>query len=99
VTREKQLPPMKTIQAIVTRIIKEDPSIPEWDIWNIESVLLEKVPDQARLAADLKEIHVEQVSESRLDRTRTVLTLRTRGRSPLREGDTIHIKLLESRIC
>ena len=93
VTREKQLPPMKTIQAIVTRNIKEDPSIPEWDIWNIESVLLERVPDQARLDADPKEIHVEQISESRLDRTRTVLTLRTRGRSPLREGDTIHIKL------
>jgi hypothetical protein len=34
---------MKTIQAIVTRNIKEDPSIPEWDIWNIESVLLERV--------------------------------------------------------
>ena len=92
-TREKQLPPMKTIQARVTRNIKEDPSIPEWDIWNIESVLLERVPDQARLAADPKQIHVEHISESRLDRTRTVLTLRTRGRSPLREGDTIHIRL------
>jgi len=93
VTREKQLPPMKTIQAIVTRNIKEDPSIPEWDIWNIESVLLERVPEQARLAADPKEIHVEQISESRLDRARTVLTLRTRGRSPLRAGNTIHIRL------
>jgi hypothetical protein len=84
---------MKTMQAMVTRNIKEDPSIPEWDMWNIESVLLERVPDQARLAADPKQIQVEQISESRLDRTRTVLTLRTRGRSPLREGDTIHIKL------
>jgi len=84
---------MKTIQAIVTRKIKEDPSIPECDIWNIESVLLERVSDQARPTADPKEIHAEQISEPRLDRTRTVLTLRTRGRSPLREGDTIHIKL------
>jgi hypothetical protein len=84
---------MKTIQATVTRNLKEDPSIPECDIWNIESVLLERVPDQARLTADPKEIHVEQISESRLDRTRTVLTLRTRGRCPLRAGDTIHIKL------
>ena len=92
-TREKQLSPVKTIQAIVTRKIKEDPSIPECDIWNIESVLLERVSDQARLTADPKEIHAEQISEPRLDRTRTVLTLRTRGRSPLREGDTIHIKL------
>ena len=47
---------MKTIQATVTRNIKEDPSIPEWDIWYIESVLLERVPDQVRLAADPKEI-------------------------------------------
>jgi hypothetical protein len=62
---------MKTVQATVTRNIKEDPSIPEWDIWNIESVLLERVPDQARLAADPKEIHVEQISEARIDRTRT----------------------------
>lgn len=84
---------MKTIRARVTRNIKEDPSIPEWDIWNIESVLLERVPDQARLAADPKEIHVEEISESRLDRTRAVLTLRARGRSPLRAGDTIHITL------
>ena len=84
---------MKTIQATVTRNIKEDPSIPEWDIWNIESVLLERVPEQARLIADPKEIHVEQISESRLDRTRTVLTLRTQGRCPLREGDTIQINL------
>jgi hypothetical protein len=84
---------MKTIQAAVTLNIKEDPSIPEWDIWYIESGLLERVPDQVRLAADPKEIHVEQISESRLDRTRTVLTLRTRGRSPLRAGNTIHIRL------
>ena len=40
-----------------------------------------------RLAADPKEIHVEQISKSRLDRTRTVLTLRTRGRSPLIAGE------------
>ena len=31
-------------------------------------MLLERFPDQARLAADPKEIHVEQISESRLDR-------------------------------
>jgi hypothetical protein len=91
--RRETVSPMKTIQATVTRNLKEDPSIPECDIWNIESVLLERVPDQARLTADPKEIHVEQISESRLDRTRTVLTLRTRGRCPLRAGDTIHIKL------
>jgi hypothetical protein len=85
---------MKTIQARVTRNIKEDPSIPEWDIWNIESVLLEKLTDQeARLAVDPKEIQVEQISGSRLDRTRTILTFRTRGRSPLKEGDSIHIRL------
>ena len=84
---------MKTVQATVTRNLKEDPSIPECDIWNIESVLLERVPDQAQVAADSKQIHVEQISESRLDRTRTVVTLRTLGRSPLRAGNTIHIRL------
>jgi hypothetical protein len=85
---------MKTIQARITRNVKEDPSIPEWDIWNIECMLLEKLPDQeARLAADPKEIPIEQISGSRLDRSRTILTFRTQGRSLVREGDTIHIRL------
>jgi len=93
VAEKNGFPSMKTLQARITRNIKIDPR-PEWDTWNIEAVLLEKLPEQeAWLAADPKEIHVEQISSSRLDRSRTLLTFRTRGRSPLREGDTIHIRL------
>jgi hypothetical protein len=43
----------QTIQARVTRNIREDPSIPERDVWNTGSVLLEKLTEQeARLAVD-----------------------------------------------
>ena len=83
---------MKTIQARVTRNVKEDPSIQECDLWNVETVLLERLPDEeVRLIADPREIGVEQIPGSTLDLTRTVLTIRTRGRSPLREGDTIQV--------
>jgi hypothetical protein len=83
---------MKTIQARVTRNIKEDPSVEQGDIWNVETVLLEKITnEEVRLIADPKQIGVEQIPGSKLDTTRTVLTIRTRGRSPLKEGDTIQI--------
>ena len=83
---------MKTIQARVTRNIKEDPSIEDCDLWNVETVLLENLPDEdVRLIADPKAIGVEQIPGSKLDSTRTVLTIRTQGRSPLKEGDTIQI--------
>jgi hypothetical protein len=83
---------MKTIQARVTRNIKEDPSIPEWDIWNVETVLLEQLlEEEMQLIADPKEVQVERIPGSKLDHTRTILTIRTQGRSPLKEGDTIHV--------
>jgi hypothetical protein len=85
---------MKTIQARVTRNIKEDPSIEECDLWNVETVLLENPPDEAvRLIADPKEIGVEQMPGSKLDSTGTILTIRTQGRSPLKEGDTIQVEV------
>jgi hypothetical protein len=87
---------MKTIPARVTRNIKEDPSVQETTIWNVETVLLEKLPDQeVSLAADPKKIGVEQISGSKLDSTRTVFTIRTQGRSPLKEGDTIQVRISE----
>ena len=87
---------MKTIQARITRNIKEDPSIQETTIWNVEAVLLEKLPDQeVSLVADPKKIGVEQISGSKLDCTRTVFTIRTQGRSPLKEGDTIQVRISE----
>ena len=35
---------MKTIQARVTKNIKEDPSVEECDVWNIEATFLEAFP-------------------------------------------------------
>jgi hypothetical protein len=43
------------------------------------------------LIADPDEIQVEQIPGSKLDTTRTILTIRTNGRSPVRAGDTIHV--------
>jgi hypothetical protein len=83
---------MKTIQARVTRNVKEDPSIEECDIWNVETVLLEKLPnEEVSLTADPDEIQVEQIPGSKLDITCTMLTIRTKGRSPVKAGDTIHV--------
>jgi hypothetical protein len=83
---------MKTIQARVTRNLKEDPSIEECDVWNVETALLEKLPnEEVSLIADPDEIQVEQIPGSKLDTTRTILTIRTNGCSPLRAGDTIHV--------
>ena len=87
---------IKTIPARITRNVKEDPSIQETTIWNVETVLLEKLPDQeVSLVADPKEIGVEQIPGSKLDSTRTVFTIRTQGRSPLKEGDTIQVRISE----
>ena len=83
---------MKTIQARVTRNIKEDPGTQETNVWNVETALLEKLPDaEVSLVADPKEIRVEQIPGSKLDSARTIFTIRTRDRSPLKEGDTIKV--------
>jgi hypothetical protein len=83
---------MKTIPARVTRNVKEDPSIEECDVWNIETALLEKLPnEEVSLIANEDEVQVEQIPGSKLDSTRTILTIRTKGRSPIRAGDTIHV--------
>jgi hypothetical protein len=87
---------MKKVQARVTRNIKEDPSTQEPNVWNVESSLLDKLPDaEVSLVADPKEIGVEQISGSKLDSTRTIFTIRTRSRSPLKEGDTIKVGVRE----
>jgi hypothetical protein len=88
---------MKTIPARVTRNIKEDPSTQETDIWNVEIIFFEKLPDEeVSLVPDPKKIGVEQIPGSKLDSTRTVYTIRTRGRSPLKEGDTIQVGVREA---
>jgi hypothetical protein len=48
------------------------------------------------LVPDPKKIGVEQFPGSKLDSTRTVFTIRTRGRSPLKEGDTIQVGVREA---
>jgi hypothetical protein len=83
---------MKTIQARVTKNIKEDPSVEECDIWNIEATFLETLPDDAmRITTDPAEIGVNQLEVARTDSTRTAITLRTQRKSRLKPGEVIHL--------
>jgi len=88
---------MKTIQARVTKNIKEDPSIEECDIWNIEATFLDILPDDAmRITADPDEIGVKQLEEARADSTRTSVTIRTQSKSRLEPGEVIHLGCQQS---
>ena len=88
---------MKTIQARVTKNIKEDPSVEECDIWNIEATFLETLPDDAmRITTDPAEIGVKQLEEARADSTRTSVTIRTQAKSRLQPGAMIHLSYQES---
>jgi hypothetical protein len=83
---------MKTIQARVTKNIKEDPSIKECDIWNIQATFLGRLPDDAmRIIADAVEIGVNQLEAARIDSTRTAITIRTQRKSRLQPGEVIHV--------
>ena len=83
---------MKTIEARVTKNIKEDPSIEECDIWNIQATLLDRLPDDAHaIVVDSIEIAVEQLEAARTDGTRTAVTIRTHRKSPLQPGETVHL--------
>ena len=82
---------MKTIEARVIKNIKEDPSVEECDIWNIEATLLNPLPFNAvRITADPVEIGVDQLEGARTDSTRTAVTIRTRQKSRLQPGEMIH---------
>jgi hypothetical protein len=83
---------MKTIEARITKNIKEDPSIEECDIWNIQATFLDPLPsDATRITADPIEIGVKQLEEARTDRTRTAITIRTEQKSRLQPGEMIHL--------
>jgi hypothetical protein len=83
---------MKIIEARITKNIKEDPSIEECDIWNIEATLLSPLPSGATgLTGDPIEIGVRQLETARMDSTRTTVTIRTQKKSPLRPGEMIHL--------
>lgn len=83
---------MKTIEARVTKNIKEDPSVEDCNIWNIEATFLDPLPSNAvRITADPTEIGVKQLEAARTDGTRTAVTIRTQCKSPLRPGEMIHL--------
>jgi hypothetical protein len=84
---------MKTIEACVTKNIKEDPSIAECDIWNIQATFLDPLPsDATAITADPVEIGVKQLEAARTDRTRTAITIRTQQKSRLQPGEMIHLE-------
>lgn len=83
---------MKTIEARVTTNIKEDPSIQECDIWNIQAMFLNALPiDAMGITADPVEIGVPQLEAARTDGMRTAITIRTQGKSRLQPGELIHL--------
>jgi hypothetical protein len=83
---------MKTIEARITKNIKEDPSIEACDIWNIEATFLDPLPSDATgMTADPIEIGVAQIAAARMDATRTSITIRTQQKSRLQPGEMIHL--------
>jgi hypothetical protein len=83
---------MKTIHARVTKNIKEDPSIEECNIWNIQATFLDPLPlDAVHITADPVEIGVNQLEIARTDGTRTAITIRTQCKSRLQPGEVIHL--------
>jgi hypothetical protein len=83
---------MKTIQARVTRNIKEQPGIEECNIWNIQATFLDNPPDETMSFTTYPlEIGVEQIAQARTDSSRTAITIRTLCKSRLQPGETIHL--------
>ncbi len=83
---------MKTIEARITKNIKEDPSVEECDIWNIEASFLDTLPSDAmRMTTDPVEIGVDELGVARMDNRRTAVTIRTRCKSRLMPGEVIHL--------
>lgn len=83
---------IKTIKARVTRNIKEDPSIEECNIWNIQATFIDPLPsDAGSIITDPIEIGVRQLEVARTDSTRTAVTIRTQKKSPLLLGEMIHL--------
>jgi hypothetical protein len=87
---------MKRIEAKIVANRKEIPeSEPDQDsnTWLIEAKLDEDIPDWETVRLDFRSSEIEseilETSLSEPDRC----TLRTRGKSPLKEGDTIHVDI------
>jgi hypothetical protein len=89
---------MKRIEAKIVKNLKEDSaSEPDQDpnTWLIEAKLDEDVPDWETVRLDLRSSEIEteilETSMSEPDR----FTIRTRGESPLKKGDVIHVDTRE----
>jgi hypothetical protein len=92
VHRIKEPLTMKTIEARITANSKEDPSIEECNIWNIQATFLDPLPsDATHITADPIEIGVKQLEAARTDGTRTAVTIRTQQKSRLQPGEMIHL--------
>jgi hypothetical protein len=98
VHRIKESLTMRTIEARITANLKEDPSVEECDVWNIQATFLDPLPsDATRITADPIEIGVKQLEEARTDQTRTAITIRTQQKSRLRPGEMIHLGFEQDR--
>ncbi len=91
---------MKRVEAQIVENRKEDPaSEPDRDpnTWLIEAKLGEDIFDweTARLDFQFPEIEVEIVESSMSEPNR--FTVRTRGESPLKNGDVIHVDIREQK--
>ena len=90
---------MKIIEARITKNIKEDPSVEECDIWNIQATFLDPLPsDATRITADPIEIGVRQLEAARTDSTRTAITIRTQKKSRLLPGEMIHLAFEQAAV-
>ena len=89
---------MRRVEAKIVENRKEDPgSEPDQDpnTWLIDAKLDEDILDweTARLDFRLPEIEVEILESSMSEPNR--FTVRTRGESPLKNGDVIHVDIRE----
>jgi hypothetical protein len=91
---------MKKVEAKVLENRKEDPETePDQDpnTWLIEAKLGEDVLEweTARLDLPMSEIEAEIVESTMSEPNR--FTARTRGKSPLKKGDIIHVDIREQK--
>jgi hypothetical protein len=89
---------MKILQAKIVANFKEDPaSEPDRDpnTWLIEARLDEDIIDWVTVQLDFRISEIEaEIVESSMSEPR-YLTIRTRGKSPLKKGDVIHVDVRE----
>jgi hypothetical protein len=91
---------MKRVEAKIVANVKESPtSEPDEDpnTWLIEAKLEEDVFEWENVQLDFRgsEIKAEIVETAMTEPTRC--TVRTRGQSPLKQGDHIHVDIREQR--